>query len=30
VLVVKPPGLVKPPPRTRRGARYFGLQPRLY
>lgn len=30
VLVVKPPGIVKPPPRARRGARYFGLQPRLY
>jgi universal stress protein E len=30
VLVVKPPGLVKPPPRTRRGTRYLGLQPRLY
>jgi universal stress protein E len=30
LLIVKPPGLVKPPPRTARGARYFGLQPRLY
>ena len=30
VLVVKPARLVKPPPRTRRGARYFGMQPRLY
>jgi universal stress protein E len=30
VLVVKPPGLVKPPPRARRGARYFGMQPRMY
>jgi len=30
VLVVKPAGIVKPPPRARRGARYFGMQPRLY
>jgi universal stress protein E len=30
VLIVKPAGLVKPPPRARRGARYFGVQPRLY
>ncbi|HEV2285262.1 MAG TPA: universal stress protein [Steroidobacteraceae bacterium] len=30
LLIVKPPGLVKPPPRAPRGARYFGLQPRLY
>lgn len=30
VLIVKPAGLVKPPPRTRRGVRYFGVQPRLY
>lgn len=30
ILIVKPAGLVKPPPRARRGARYFGLQPRLY
>ena len=30
VLIVKPAGLVKPPPRARRGARYFGIQPRLY
>jgi universal stress protein E len=30
VLVVKPAGLIKPPPRARRGARYFGVQPRLY
>jgi hypothetical protein len=30
VLIVKPPGLIKPPPRTRRGPRYFGMQPRLY
>jgi universal stress protein E len=30
VLIVKPPGLVKPPPRARRGTRYFGIQPRLY
>jgi universal stress protein E len=30
VLIVKPPGLVKPPPRRRRGARYFGMQPRIY
>ncbi|HEV2229320.1 MAG TPA: universal stress protein [Steroidobacteraceae bacterium] len=30
LLIVKPAGLVKPPPRARRGARYFGVQPRLY
>ena len=30
VLIVKPAGLIKPPARTRRGARYFGIQPRLY
>lgn len=30
VLIVKPAGLVKPPPRARRGARRFGVQPRLY
>lgn len=30
VLIVKPAGLVKPPPRARRGTRYFGMQPRLY
>ncbi|HXZ60810.1 MAG TPA: universal stress protein [Steroidobacteraceae bacterium] len=30
VLIVKPAGLVKPPARSRRGARYFGIQPRLY
>jgi universal stress protein E len=30
LLIVKPPGLVKPPPRVPRGARYFGVQPRLY
>lgn len=30
VLIVKPTGLVKPPPRARRGVRYFGMQPRLY
>ena len=30
VLIVKPARLVKPPPRTRRGARYFGVQPRLF
>ncbi len=30
VLIVKPAGLVRPPPRARRGARYFGMQPRLY
>jgi universal stress protein E len=30
VLIVKPAGLIKPPARTRRGARYFGVQPRLY
>ena len=30
LLIVKPAGLVKPPPRARRGVRYFGLQPRLY
>jgi universal stress protein E len=30
VLIVKPAGLVKPPARTRRGARYFGIQARSY
>lgn len=30
VLIVKPAGLLKPPPRTRRGVRYFGMQPGLY
>ena len=30
MLIVKPARLVKPPPRARRGARYFGMQPRLY
>jgi universal stress protein E len=30
LLIVKPAGLVKAPPRARRGARYFGMQPRLY
>jgi len=30
VLIVKPTRLVKPPPRARRGARYFGVQPRLF
>ncbi len=30
VLIVKPPGLIKPPPRARRGARYARIQPRLY
>ena len=28
VLIVKPAGLVKPPPRARRGAHYLGMQPR--
>jgi universal stress protein E len=30
VLIVKPAGLVKRPPRSRRGARYVSIQPRLY
>jgi universal stress protein E len=30
VLIVKPAGLVKPPPRARQGVRYLGVQPRLY
>jgi universal stress protein E len=30
VLIVKPPGLAKPPARARRGVRYVGIQPRLY
>jgi len=30
LLIVKPPGLIKPPPRAPRGPRYFGMQPRLY
>lgn len=28
VLIVKPPGLLKPPPRKRRGVLYLGIQPR--
>jgi universal stress protein E len=30
VLIVKPPGVARAPARTRRGARYLGVQPRLY
>jgi len=30
VLIAKPAGLIKRPPRRRRGARYLSIQPRLY